>query len=61
MGIFEKAFKPSKIRVLVLHKQTGLGIYKGNITSLAVVKDEFVIVTTSDTANGFGVKVPSSS
>ena len=45
----------------MLHKQIGVEIYKGNINSLALVKDEFVMTTLSDTANGFGLKFPSSS
>jgi hypothetical protein len=43
------------------HKQTGFEIYKGITTSVAVVKDAFVMVILSDAANGFGVKIPSSS
>jgi acid phosphatase family membrane protein YuiD len=46
---------------LVSHKQTGVGIYKGITTSVAVVNDEFAIVILSDAANGFGVNTPFSS
>jgi hypothetical protein len=55
---FVNAFNPNNIRVVLSHNITGLSIYNEIITSLEVVRDAFVIVFISDTANGFGENIP---
>ena len=61
LGTEEYALNLNKMRVFVSHRQTGLEIYNGITSSVAVVKDALVTVTLSEAANGFGVKVPFSS